>query len=365
MFSNKNTPPVSEQKEIELLDDAVGEDAIAKLEQNNANMDDLDLALENATLDDGKLAQLSAANESNTEPDWDEVDTPMSQPDNQISNVSEQTVQTEQEQFVLSQNDEAANEVEPPNREQREAPELIDTNQTNTATKPVKAKTHWGVKTSMLAVLLTVGGVGAYVFMNHDQVKSQFEQLQANLLQISTYAGATRTTQDELKESIAFISKLSSTLQSNQEKTNQALSDITTKINDIQVGVRHNTRSIEAQKNELLEIGERIRLVENGLKTTSVKLTGQVSDIRNTLTKQVTVMAADPVYNTANQIGDATLESVDLWNGKQYVNLRKPDGVWVALKLKDEYQGWTVTMIKGNKVSFRKAGKNKELTAKG
>lgn len=228
----------------------------------------------------------------------------------------------------------------------------------------VNTKASWPMRLTVATALLGVIGVAGYGYLNQEQFNEQLLNLSTSTTTLTIDANVSAEQLASLDQIMESITSTHQNLVNEAQLTSKRVNDIGLQLGSLTQTVNSNTEALVSTQQDLLNLGVKITELDDRFDTTYSSLNGKV----NAIEKRVTPARnnAAPVFNVANNIEGATLESVDKWNNVSFVNLRDAKGKWVSLQTDQSYKGWVVKSIADGKVVFNRGGRtgqNKVLSA--
>ena len=238
-------------------------------------------------------------------------------------------------------------------------PEVVESSQHKTKTASntsIKTRASWPMRITVATALFGVIGIAGYGYLNHEQVKNQLIGLSTTITTLTTDASATAQKQVALDEIMSRLNVTSEKLLKEAQLTNTRVSNIALQLNTLTQTVNGHTEALQLAQQDLASLRLKVNELDKQFDDTYMNLDGKVKAIEKRVTPRSN--NASPVFNVANNIEGATLESVDTWNNLAFVNLRDSNGKWVSLQAGQSYKGWVVKSIEDSKVIFNRGGKS-------
>lgn len=257
------------------------------------------------------------------------------------------------------------NELEQSDEEQPELegidiePEAFESSQHQARTEnkaAVKTKASWPMRLTVTTALLGVLGIAGYGYLNHEQVKNQLISLSTTITTLTTDAAATAQKQKGFEEMIAKLNVTSEQLLNEAQRTSSRVSNIALQVNTLTQTVNGHTEALQLAQQNLVSLRLKVNELDKQFDETYINLDGKVKAIEKRVAPSRN--NPSPVFNVANNIEGATLESVDTWNNLAFVNLRDTNGKWVSLQKGQSFKGWVVKSIEDSKVIFNRGGQS-------
>ena len=215
-----------------------------------------------------------------------------------------------------------------------------------TTNKPFSIFTLVAIALSSLAL------VGAY--FNYSSSDSFASKVTETLDSNSSLVGNLSTRLDEMTADAAKYKRSAETnaldiavlneLEPKVEAIDAAISEI--KLDFVALGKDMRAHGVKIQENN-----ERIKSIQESLKTRSKPVTRKVRTV------------AKPKTSKVYQLEDATLVSIDTWGSSVNAVLRA-EGGWVPLSIGEMYRGWRFVGSQNNKAHFEKGKKSVKLSIK-
>jgi len=334
MFKKRQDVPKDDN---ELFGQDVPDDSLDRFEQpTNEEIDDIDLALESATL---REVTIKSKTEQEDE-DWDSMPSA-----NDAQDVSEGLAESEVDTNNLSDE------------------KIIDEtggNITDTPEMP-RVGVSKSVFFSTILFLFALTGVGFFFTFNSFNATTEFiEPIQNRITQLISSQAENQLNTDNLQQA---VTQTQLQMQSQVDSINtstaelfQETSKLTAEIQTIQSELQSNTLQIKSAL-------ESLQILNDDMKNMETHLTSAISGIKDDVNAKA--RTTPPEINTENMLEGATLESVDLWHYNSYANLRTPDGRWISLEVTQRYKGWIIKHINKSSVVFTRNGQDKTLVING